>query len=48
MAAGKNIIVLRFPPYHCEFNPIGLIWAQAKAYIGKNNKSLKMVEVKEL
>lgn len=48
MAAHKNIIVLRLPPYHCELNPIELIWAQVKGYIGKNNKSFKMAEVKEL
>ncbi|CAH2085192.1 unnamed protein product [Euphydryas editha] len=48
MAARKNIIVLRLPPYHCELNPIELIWAQVKAYVGKNNKSFKMAEVREL
>lgn len=48
MAAHKNIIVLRLPPYHCELNPIELIWAQLKSHVGKNNKSFKMAEVKEL
>ncbi|CAH2086438.1 unnamed protein product [Euphydryas editha] len=48
MAARKNIIVLRLPPYHCELNHIELIWAQVKAYIGKNNKSFKIPEVKKL
>lgn len=48
MAANKNVIVLRLPPYHCELNPIELIWAQLKSYVGRNNKTFKMAEVKEL
>lgn len=28
--------VLRLPPYHCEFNAIELIWAQAKGYYNKH------------
>ncbi|CAH0730236.1 unnamed protein product, partial [Brenthis ino] len=30
MAAQHRITVLRLPPYHCELNPIELIWAQVK------------------
>ncbi|XP_049883814.1 uncharacterized protein LOC126379181 [Pectinophora gossypiella] len=48
MAAKKDIIVLRLPPYHCELNPIELIWAQMKSYVARNNKSFKMAEVKKL
>lgn len=33
--------VLRLPPYHCEFNPIELIWAQLKRNVRKNNTSPK-------
>lgn len=28
MAKSRGIIVHRLPPYHCELNPIELIWAQ--------------------
>ncbi len=28
---------LRLPPYHCEFNPIELIWSQVKGYVVRNN-----------
>jgi len=30
-------IPLRLPPYHCDLNPIELIWGQAKHFFGKNN-----------
>ena len=29
----KGNEVLRLPPYHCEFNPIELIWGDLKGYI---------------
>ncbi|XP_046976331.1 uncharacterized protein LOC124542404 [Vanessa cardui] len=48
MAMQHGIIVLRLPPYHCELNPIELVWAQAKGYVAKNNKTFKMAEVKKL
>lgn len=48
MAANKNIILLRLPPYHCELNPIELIWAQVKSYVGRRNKTFKMAEIKQL
>ncbi|CAK1585278.1 unnamed protein product [Parnassius mnemosyne] len=41
MAAECGVTVLRLPPYHCELNPIELIWAQAKGY----RRSLKDVRV---
>lgn len=27
---------LRLPPYHCQFNPIELVWANCKQYYNKN------------
>lgn len=48
MALEKGITVLRLPPYHCELNPIELIWAQAKGHVARNNKTFKMAEIKEL
>ena len=27
--------IIRLPPYHCQYNPIELIWGQVKSYIGK-------------
>ncbi|GBL81144.1 hypothetical protein AVEN_83195-1 [Araneus ventricosus] len=40
--------VLRLPPYHCELNPIELIWAQVKGYIARQNQTFKLPEVKTL
>lgn len=48
MAKAKNKTVLRLPPYHCELNPIELIWAQIKGHVASNNKTFKMAEVKNL
>ncbi|CAH2002289.1 unnamed protein product [Acanthoscelides obtectus] len=36
MALQHAIIVHRLPPYHCELNPIELIWAQLKGEIARN------------
>ena len=29
--------ILRLPPYHCELNPIELIWSQVKDYVAVEN-----------
>jgi hypothetical protein len=39
--------VIRLPPYHCQYNPIELIWAQVKAEVAKNN-TFKMADVEKL
>ncbi|XP_054267154.1 uncharacterized protein LOC128989301 [Macrosteles quadrilineatus] len=38
--------VLRLPPYHCELNPIELVWAKVKNEVARTNTdySLKSVE----
>lgn len=48
MAKGRGIIVHRLPPYHCELNPIELIWAQVKGYVARNNNTFKLQEVRQL
>jgi len=41
--------ILRLPPYHCIFNPIELIWANTKTYVGKHNlKQDAATDVKQL
>ena len=40
--------VIRLPPYHCQFNPIELIWAQIKGKVAKENKSFNLTEVEQL
>jgi|SRR5579872_2984095 len=48
IAEKHNVIVLRLPPYHCELNPIELIWAQVKGYVGRRNTTFKMKDVEVL
>lgn len=48
LAKSQNKIVLRLPPYHCELNPIELIWAQVKNFIAKENNTFKLPLVKDL
>ena len=39
--------VVRLPPYHCQYNPIELIWAQVKNNVAKKN-TFKMRDLKPL
>lgn len=48
LAAAEGHHVLRLPPYHCELNPIELVWSQVKGYIAANNKRYKLPEVQQL
>lgn len=43
-----NRKVLRLPPYHCELNPIELIWGQVKGYVARHNTTFKLADVKDL
>ncbi|CAC5395640.1 unnamed protein product [Mytilus coruscus] len=44
----KGHEVLRLPPYHCEFSPIELIWGNLKGFIGQENSTFKLNDVKSL
>lgn len=48
MAEQHGHTVLRLPPYHCELNPIELIWAAMKQYVARLNKTFKMTDLKIL
>ena len=37
--------VVRLPPYHCQYNPIELIWAQIKGYVARRN-NFKLADLK--
>lgn len=39
--------IVRLPPYHCQYNPIELIWAQVKGYVAKRN-TFKLADLKPL
>ena len=44
----KGHEVLRLPPYHCELNPIELIWGDLKGFVGRENSTIKREDVKAL
>ncbi|KAL4126389.1 hypothetical protein QTP88_010611 [Uroleucon formosanum] len=48
IASSMGHEVVRLPPYHCQYNPIELIWAQVKGEVAKNNSTFKMVDVERL
>nr|CAH7762195.1 unnamed protein product [Callosobruchus chinensis] len=48
MAKKQNKTVLRLPPYHCELNPIDLIWANIKQYVASNNTTFKFCDAKKM
>lgn len=39
LAAAQGHEILRLPPYHCELNPIELIWAKVKTQVKKQNSN---------
>ncbi len=40
--------VVRLPTYHCQYNPIEMIWAQIKGEVAEKNHSFKMADVEVL
>jgi transposase len=40
--------VIRLPPYHCQYNPIELIWAQVKREVADRNKTCKLADVERI
>lgn len=47
-AQKAGFIVVRLPPYHCEFNPIELIWAQVKNAVAAANTTFNITHVEQL
>ncbi|XP_049513968.1 uncharacterized protein LOC125941081 [Dermacentor silvarum] len=45
-AAGHEVV--RLPPYHCELNPIKLVWSQVKGYVASKNTDFKIDSVEKL
>ena len=39
---------LRLPPYHCQFNPIELLWGIIKNDVAANNSDFKLASMKTL
>lgn len=40
--------VIRLPPYHCQYNPAELIWAQVKKEVANGNSSFRLSNVEQL
>lgn len=45
-AAGHDVV--RLPPYHCDYNPIELVWSQVKGYVAANNTAFTLAGVEKL
>ncbi|KAJ8894893.1 hypothetical protein PR048_000200 [Dryococelus australis] len=48
MARDAGKCVLRIPPYHCELNPIELVWGRIKGFVAAKNGSYKLSDIKVL
>ena len=48
IAEENGFHVLRLPPYHCELNPIEMVWAQVKSYVKDKNTTFKVKDVELL
>ena len=47
-AASMGHTVLRLPPYHCELNPIEMVWGKVKGYVSRKNTTYRLSDVKLL
>lgn len=48
VARENNKIILQLPPYHCELNPIELVWSTVKNYVIMNSTTYKLTDVQKL
>ncbi|KAH7958877.1 hypothetical protein HPB49_006114 [Dermacentor silvarum] len=48
LASAARHEVVRLPPYHCELNPIELVWSQVKGYVASKNTDFQIDSVEKL
>ncbi len=48
IAKSHGHMVVRLPPYHCQYNPIELLWAQIKKDVANRNNTFKIADVELL
>ncbi|XP_054285314.1 uncharacterized protein LOC129001879 [Macrosteles quadrilineatus] len=47
-AADLGFRVIRLPPYHCNYNPIEMVWGHLKRYVASKNTTFKLSDVQAL
>lgn len=47
-ARERGVTVVRLQPYHCELNPIELVWVNVKGAVARRNTTFKLPDVKKL
>lgn len=47
-AADLGFRVIRLPPYHCNYNPIEMVWGHLKRYVASKNTTFKLSDVQTL
>ncbi|CAG2214270.1 unnamed protein product [Mytilus edulis] len=48
LAKAHGHVVLRLPPYHCELNPIEMVWSDLKGFVARKNSTYKIKDCKKL
>lgn len=48
LAKQNNKMVLRLPPYHCQLNPIEMVWTMVKGYVKSNKNTFETQDIKVL
>ncbi|XP_054277709.1 uncharacterized protein LOC128996416 [Macrosteles quadrilineatus] len=47
-ASSQGFKILRLPPYHCQYNPIEMVWSELKNYVKERNTTFKLKDVEKL
>ncbi|CAC5407423.1 unnamed protein product [Mytilus coruscus] len=48
VASANGHEILRTPPFHCELNPIEMVWSYLKGYVARHNSSCKEKDILKL
>lgn len=48
IAEAAGHLVVRLPPYHCQLNPIELVWSDVKGFVAAANKTFELQDVHTL
>ena len=45
MAHEQGHVILRLPPYHCHYNPIELVWSEAKRAFASEGRTIEIFNI---